>query len=179
MVPAEAGLAPSTLTTSRTRSARRGTTARPRRSPRRTWSSRIASTGPRTRTPPRPWSSWATSGRASPRKPPDQSILCSVLSHVKHGRFDPWRRRAAEIPRRKLTPSYIVHRPVQFLDRGGLLEAERLADAALHLEDAVGRTIVVLFAVEIALLLVLDGRHVDACVRTRRWRRGESGTLGR
>ena len=59
------------------------------RSPRRTWCSRIASTGPRTRMRPRPWSSWATSARASPRKPPDQSILCSVLSHVKHGRFDP------------------------------------------------------------------------------------------
>ena len=46
-------------------------------------------TGPRTRTPPRAWSSWATSGRASPRKPPDHSFLCSGLSHVKHGRFDP------------------------------------------------------------------------------------------
>ena len=86
-------------TTSRTRSARRGTTARPRRSPRRTRSCRIASTGPRTRMRPPRSSSWATSARASPRKPPDQSILCSVLSHVKHGRFDPWR------PTRRGNPS--------------------------------------------------------------------------
>ena len=43
------------------------------------------------------------------------------------------------------------------------------------------RTIVVLFAVEIALLLVLDGRHVDANVRGRvdGPRPRGSATLGR